>query len=538
MSGIYAPFILNNLSRVLTQIDRDPHSQTYGCCDRNFWHLKIRDFSSAILQQAGLSAMLLYQVSFEGNPCYNNDNVKEWAKATLYYWAQIQLSDGSFNEYYPNEHGFPPTAFSLFSACSLYKRLGLNDSFLKQKIKKTADFLANNIETQALNQETASILAVYCASEILNDKKLLGGCKNKLSRLLKVQSKEGWFAEYGGADLGYLSVTLDMMAEYYCWSKDQSVIEPINKMIDFIQYFVHPDGTVGGEYGSRNTTYFLPNGLEVAAGWGNKIASDLKRLLFFKSNTSLYFMDSTDDRYFSHYLLHSFLRAIEREGDIQQPPTASVSSADYKLSTKYFSESRLLSYSNDVYSAFVGLGKGGVIKVFCNGKETYINCGYRVPIEKGKSATTNWQDASYQVKYDEGMAKVSGTMNRVSLKTPSPILHLGLRISATLFGKSIIGFLKKILIFKTKNTDIKFSREIKLEENRIILKDTIESAKPITLERANNMSLRHVASGKFFMMSDLLAKSGVVAKDVMGVAIRINIDVGDCTVEEYIEVYE
>ena len=47
---MYRDYIRKKLPLVLTQIDRDRHSKTYGCCDRNFWHLKIRDFPSAILQ--------------------------------------------------------------------------------------------------------------------------------------------------------------------------------------------------------------------------------------------------------------------------------------------------------------------------------------------------------------------------------------------------------------------------------------------------------------------------------------------------------
>ena len=98
--SIYADFILKNVYRVITQIDRDEHSTTYGSCDRNHWHLKIRDFTSAILQQSGLTLALLYSVYFEGNIYHQNENIKKWAEATVYYWARIQLKDGSYNEYY------------------------------------------------------------------------------------------------------------------------------------------------------------------------------------------------------------------------------------------------------------------------------------------------------------------------------------------------------------------------------------------------------------------------------------------------------
>ena len=63
----YKKFIINKVPLVLTQVDRDKDSKTFGSCDRNYWHLKIRDFSSAILQQTGLTLALLYKLEFDGN---------------------------------------------------------------------------------------------------------------------------------------------------------------------------------------------------------------------------------------------------------------------------------------------------------------------------------------------------------------------------------------------------------------------------------------------------------------------------------------
>ena len=34
----------------------------------------------------------------------------------------------------------------------------------------------------------------------------------------------------------------------------------LHKMIEFLSYFIHPNGSVGGEYGSRSTTFFVPYG--------------------------------------------------------------------------------------------------------------------------------------------------------------------------------------------------------------------------------------------------------------------------------------
>lgn len=500
----YIPFILKSIPKVLTQVDRDKHSRTYGCCDRNFWHLKIRDFSSAILQQTGLTMSLLYLNDFKGNIFYQDERVRSWAEATVYFWKTIQLRDGSFNEYYPNEHGFPPTAFSLYSSCEIYKRLNMQDPALIDAFRKTGKYLVNHIEPKAYNQELASITALYSLYTITKETWVFDGLNQKLERILKLQSSEGWFSEYEGADIGYLSVSLDMLAEYYWMSKDDRVLEPLNRVIAFIKYFIHPNHTAGGEYGSRNTTYFLPNGLEVMIQLGNADALAIKNFLLDGSDQTGFFMDAVDDRYCSHYLLHSFLRAQEKETAVTYtaPPLPFA-----KTQEQFFPESghwiKTDSCGDDLIYVISAAKKGGMFCAWKNAEQTICDFGYRVNYGKGKIAVTNWQDNRYKVDYSKGKLTVSGSFNQVTLKVPSPILHLGLRILSALLGNKIIGFLKKKIILVDKHSNIHFKRTLEFSENKLMIRDTIKSPIPITLEAADNFSARHVASGKFYSITDM-----------------------------------
>lgn len=532
--SLYTDFILKNTPRVITQVDRDVHSPTYGACDRSYWHLKTRDFNSAILQQTGLAFALLYQIDFPGNIYHKNENLRDWSLATLEYWTKIQLSDGSYNEYYPYEHGFPPTAFSLYSACQIYQRFELNNADIEKKIRKTSGYLCKTYETKAFNQEMASITALFCAYQILKEDWILNGCKQKLDNILLNQTEDGYFPEYGGADLGYLSVALDMLCEYYYLSEDESVIQPIKGIINFIKYFVHPDGTVGGEYGSRNTTYFLPNGIEVALQLGIEDAAAIKEVLYKDTCKYNYFMDSADDRYFSHYLLHSFLRALEKEqkyGKLKEIKELPFQGKDIR----YFVKSGLLSYNNEIYSAYVGLQKGGVIKIFNKENELFINCGYRVDYGKGSVAATNWQDSSYEVSFESDKATINGNMNKVKLKIPSTILHMGLRVVSFICGSKIIGFLKRQIILVDKHVNVKFRREIVFSDDCIEITDTINSPLNITLESASNMSLRHVASGKFFMTSDLMCEPYLIKENAKEVKVSTKFSVLDSKITQKIE---
>jgi hypothetical protein len=67
------------------------------------------------------------------------------------------------------------------------------------------------------------------------------------------------------------------------------------------------------------------------------------------------------------------------------------------------------------------------------------------------------------------------------------------------------------IIFVDKASSIRaFERRIELKGNGVLITDSFENTGGAMLERASNMSLRHVASGKFFMTSRFLARSGAV----------------------------
>lgn len=452
----YEKFIINKVPLVLTQVDRDKDSKTFGSCDRNYWHLKIRDFSSAILQQTGLTLALLYKENFDNNIYYNNEIVKEWAIGILKYLGKIQLKDGSFNEYYPNEHGYPPTAFTLFAASMAYMELELCDDEILNTLKKSAYWLVNRRETKAYNQEWAAIAGIFLYEKISGDEDIKPMLDQKLRDILKMQSDEGWFPEQGGADIGYSSVALDMMAEYYWYSRDERVKEPLNKLVRFLQYFVHPDGTIGGEYGSRNTIYFMPNGVETVSSLNlesSDIALAILKHIYRIEDIEHDFMNAVDERYLTH--------------------------------------------------------KGGIIKLYTNDKEITWECGYRSVIQKGKIATTNWLDDSYKITWSKGkedvvLYEVKGQFNVVKQKVQNPFYHLGLRIAAVLLGGRVNKVIKKFTIFSGNHSDLGFTRRIVLKEDKVIIEDQLTSKDSVSIEEANNISLRLVASGNFFNASDLL----------------------------------
>ena len=499
---MYVGFIKRHMPRLLSQVNRDADLITYGSCDRNYWHQSIRDFSSAILQQACLSLALVWRTDFPGNIWYGSANVREWAAAALRYMGKIQLPDGSFNEYYPNEHSFPATAFNLFAGCRAYRLLELGDEEVLATLGRAADWLCAHDETKTCNQQAAAIAGLYRFYGMTGRREILEAAERKLEALLALYSQEGWFPEQGGADIGYSSVTLDMLTEVYEESGDGRLRSVLGGMVDFLSHFVHPDGTIGGEYGSRNTVYFLPSGLEtcVRLGIRRETASAMIDRLFGK-DAGESFMDSVDDRYLSHYVMHSFLRALAG----YTPRKPSPEKLPYEtIHSRYYPEAGLMTRCTGAYYAVVSLRKGGLVKVYRGDEEVLNDCGYRVPWGKGRTAVTNWLNPDLAGRCEGDSLEISGRMTLVKPRTQNPRYHVLLRLAALVRGARLRDDIKRMTIFQKASCSVRFARKVTFLPDGVRIRDTIDNPTGRAVLRAPNVSLRLVASAKFFSRSDLL----------------------------------
>ena len=117
-TSIYAKAIRETLPRVLSMLDREAFSKTFGCADRVFWSWKFTDFPGSRFQEGVYSLAYLFTTPLPDN-CYAKDQrVLEWIRAGLGFWARRQRRDGSFDEAYPFEHSLAATAFgSLAMRC-------------------------------------------------------------------------------------------------------------------------------------------------------------------------------------------------------------------------------------------------------------------------------------------------------------------------------------------------------------------------------------------------------------------------------------
>ena len=106
MRDLFAREALAQIPKILTQLDRNRHSPTYGCFDRNFWHYKIIDFPSGMSQEFVWPLALAYDTNVPNNPFYRQPIIREFVEAGILYAARSAHADGSCDDYFPYERAW------------------------------------------------------------------------------------------------------------------------------------------------------------------------------------------------------------------------------------------------------------------------------------------------------------------------------------------------------------------------------------------------------------------------------------------------
>ena len=258
------------LPRILGYFDRDRLSPTLGIGDRPFWAWKTVDFANATHQGSahGLARLLDAGLLPRWLPA---DSVLRRVDEVVSGTARILRRDGSLEEALPFEKSFCVTAliaFDLLAADALLH--GRLDGAVRERLRDTVrpmiGFLHYADESHGLisNHLATAAAALFRWTAATGEPGEERG-RLFLDRILERQSHEGWFVEYDGADPGYQSLALYYLADLHRCRPDLGLIAPLRRSLVFLSHFLHPDGSFGGLYGSRNTRFLVPAGLEALA---------------------------------------------------------------------------------------------------------------------------------------------------------------------------------------------------------------------------------------------------------------------------------
>ncbi|MDO8559288.1 MAG: hypothetical protein Q7R84_03055 [bacterium] len=475
-TDIYKKTILNSLPRILSNCDRNKYSSSFGCFDRNFWHYKIIDIPSARLQEGVLTLALLYLDS--ENSFFQKDYVKKLIEGGLNFWLKIQGKEGSFNEWYPHEKSFVATAFSSYAVSETL--ILLSDMETKKEIiaglKKAGDWLLGRRDNQALNQNAGALAALYNIFLLTGEEKYEKECQKLVEFFKKNQNEEGWFPEYGGADIGYLSLTLDYMAKYYLKSKNRNVLPILEKGLDFLSNFIHPDGSAGGIYGSRSTSYIIPSGIEILANFSSLARMMSSVLQESIKNNCITHPEMMDDR----YLIQNGYNYMEASLQFKQRSSFNEEAAgnlpSFSFNDKHFPRAGFWIKSNPAFYCIINYKKGGAVYCYDRLKKSNIyNSG--ILLRRGeKSYSSSWISEQNKIIFsqDNKNILIKGRLQEAVGHRPTTFRFVVLRILLglgqfipyfTVFMKSA---LRNFLISRKTASSFYFERSFHIDNNMLI----------------------------------------------------------------------
>lgn len=491
--------------RVLTQMDRDPHSPSYGCFDRAYWHYKTSDFASGVLQQGAelLDALRAGVIEIEGVP--KRDAWEGWAVAAVNALSRQAGRFGVLDEYYPYEDSYPAAAFGLWTAVRLLRRWQADCPHLLRRVewsrfRRALLRLARRSETEAANQYAAGLAALALAAGVEAFKEAGRFVEAHATRLLALQHSEGWFPEYGGPDTGYLTVTIDALTDYLDATQDCRAEVAIERAVRFLAQLVGPDGEFPWTLNSRNTDYVLPYGL-VRAGQKNPTASWLVTTLFDGIDRPSHWIWSADDRYHCHYLFASVLRSLPYLSQMAKPEPPQPAKRVWLPGCGYF----ILRSPNGRQALYVATQKGGSLRLHTQGATARFDHGWRLRRRSGYWVT-DWCSPQWHAGFcgdrSENRLRVIGRMQSSRFRRNTPFRQLLLRLAAWLLGPRVAPFLKRLLIQRGRARGPWFERQIQWGPTGFEVGDSFYRTKS-PLMPAPRQNLRHVASAGWFHPEEL-----------------------------------
>ena len=526
LRDVYAQKALSQVPRLLSLQDRNEFSRTYGCFNREYWLCRTTDFPSSIAQFGVQSLALAWATPFPDNPYYRSPKILQWTLAAIEYWMQIQKSDGSFDEFYPNERGWAgPTGFLVYAMARSYRLVkehvtrDFDERFLSA-VAKAGHFLAKYDEPGVLaNHHAMAILPIYEAYDLTRDEKIRQGFDVRLEDFLDQSREEGWCLEYDGTDLGYLSATVSFLAKLHRLYRDDRTEQVCQRAIEFASYFVYPNGHYAGSMGSRQTLHFYPHGFEVYGGDGNALASAVaERLLLGLKDGALVPPEIQEDRYFLYRipeLMESWIDYSARPAGLPQLPYEREPFQRYWPGAQCYARKTRDIKGRESYT-LVNLAKGGVIKHFrTDTLESVENdCGLLAERTDGKIVTSQWISPTATATFDESAQslEVSTPLHYMVMKLFNPVTMIGFRVFMLAFGwqtrlaYEIKGAIRKLLMTRSGASPARMTRRVEFGDAGFTITDTIEKGSGPSLRRGllgDEFHVRYVPQSRYFQPQEL-----------------------------------
>lgn len=505
----YAFEALRSLPRLLLMVDTNPYSKTYGCFDRSFWHYRTVDFPCGMSQEFVLPLALAHAMKLPGNRYHGMERMRELALAGIDYAIRSSHEDGTCDDYFPFERAMGALVFSLYAMTESCLVLGDRDPRRLAFFAKRGDWLLAHNETGKLaNHQAFAALALYNVYLLTKDRRYELGSQQYVDLTMSWRHSEGWFQEYEGADPGYHSCLIAFLAKLHQKRGDKALLKPLNEAADFAWWFMHPDGSYAGEYGSRNTFHFYPHGFEVLAPQNPRAAaicdSFLARAL---PGRRRYYND--DDRMLAHYI-YDWMHAWQD----WRPRNCAPVDLPAKTEHRWFEDARILVVRTPRYHFVMNASKGGTFKAITPEGPAAGDTGLIGELADGRVVVTHLVDrdaTKVSVAPDGRSVRLEGRFHRRKFMLPTPLKMIAFRLFLLTVGRfnanGVRSFLQKILIVGKAPLPIRFRRTFALEDDRIVVTDEVRAPRALRWRRLSagtDATSIYVANSNTFQESRLV----------------------------------
>lgn len=503
--------IHQTIPRLIALYDRDVTSLSYGMGDRYRWAWGLIDFGNASYQGAVNGLAYLWK---NGLWPYHTDKGVFLERVNSFFLAAQTLTynDGSLEEAFPREGSYCVTAlvaFDLLCGAELLRSDVEEEVYKKwlDIIKPMIDYLIKADETHAVisNHLSTAVAALVRWKKLTNSDAGEKKSRALLDRILYNQSSEGWFKEYDGADPGYQSLCTYYLADVHINRPDYKLLEPLRKSLKFLSYFVHPDGSFGGIYGSRNTRFYFPAGLELLASdipEAKAIAAFMQKSILNDTVVGLNSMDESN--LIPMFNAYCRAAAIYSRADDEILPTLPFQQSQ----SIAFPETGIIVDIGPSHYTIINVNKGGVVMHFKDGQNALSDAGVAVRKASGKLGSTQSFTTDNIVDITDKEIKVTSTICPMPKQLPSPFQFLVIRM----LGMTIFRFptlrewfkrvLVKLLITKKNKWSASNTRKITLGYD-LIINDHLIAPKGYTIVKHTGSFISiHMASQGYWQIQD------------------------------------
>ncbi|WP_156953301.1 hypothetical protein [Afifella pfennigii] len=474
-------------------------SRTYGCADRAYWYYRtLTNFPGATWQQLMLGLAALHRLGADGSDTGLEVSPAEAAAAALGWWARHAHRDGSFDEWYRNEHSYCPTAITAAGAALTLDLLGdalpgsVRDTAVGA-LERAGGWLEGRYNPTVMNQNLAAATAMQGLFRLTGAPRWQRAGEDKLAAIARDQHEEGWLPEYGGADFGYSTLALDFLAA--CHGLGAAQAGPIaEQLIGFLSLLGVDHAGYPGRLGSRGTGHLFTFGALYFADANPAAAALAGRWLSQLANGRGPNLRGIDDRYFAYFYFPQFalaaLQATHNPAGLSErqrggPASVELPGAGFVLRRQ---EGRALMISRRLGGALALQPARGV---------PLYHLGYEVVAGDRRYSSAIWTDGPLQGSDDLSEVSVSAPFYAAASGLPLERLMVPFQLLTELLANGRLAELfqsvvKKRMVTPRRSLALRLERKVHLGEtiricDRLVPGDGLRSLERLAIAGAISM---------------------------------------------------